>query len=156
MGKLRQKLAGEPKVSRGLRDCPRHLKGRARSAWTFWSEELAVMNLDRRPDSMMLEGACMAYEEAVYAYEILLKQGRLIAKRAVDPKTKEITVIDVKRHPAIVIEHKALTQMRAFCSEFGLSPISRTRLTLEKKDNATEDLMAILSRPREPKRETVQ
>jgi len=42
-------------------------------------------------------------------------------------------------------------QVRAFCSEFGLSPVSRTRLAIERKDEATEDLEAILGRAREPR-----
>jgi P27 family predicted phage terminase small subunit len=156
VNKLRAKLAGEPKASRGLPACPRHLKARARYAWNFWAEELAAMNLDRRPDAMMLEGACVAYEEAIYAYEILQKQGRLIAKRAVDPKTKEIVVLDVKRHPATVIGHKAWIQLRAFCSEFGLSPVSRIRLTIDSAKETEQGLMAMLSQPRQPKQTTVQ
>jgi hypothetical protein len=27
--------------------------------WRFWREELEAMDLDRRPDAMMLEGACV-------------------------------------------------------------------------------------------------
>src|ERR1700732_1535001 len=76
--KLKARIAGEPKATRGLPPCPPHLKGRAREAWEVWSEELAFMAIDRRPDAMMLEGACVAYETAVYAYEIIEKQNRLI------------------------------------------------------------------------------
>jgi len=31
-------------------------------------------------------------------------------------------------HPALHIRHRAPMQMRAFCGEFGLSPVSRARL----------------------------
>ena len=161
--KLEAKLAAEPRASKGLGDCPRHLRGRARAAWNFWSEELAAMNMDRRPDRMMLEGACVAYETAVYAYETLEKQGRLIAKRkmvtkrVLDPQTNamvetsELLVVDVKTHPAVIVQRSAWMQLRAFCSEFGLSPVSRQRVAAEKKDDGLEDLAALLSRPREPK-----
>jgi len=161
--KLAEKLAAEPKASKGLPGCPRHLRGRARYAWNFWSEELAAMNLDRRPDAMALEGACVAYETAVYAYETLEKQGRLIAKRkmvtkrVLDPatnamvETSELVVVDVKTHPAVIVQRAAWMQLRAFCSEFGFSPVSRQRVAVEKKDDGLEDLAALLSRPREPK-----
>jgi phage terminase small subunit len=39
--------------------------------------------------------------------------------------------------------------MRSFCSEFGLSPISRMRLVIDKEDAGEADLMNLLSRPRE-------
>src|SRR6266852_4438003 len=96
--KLEAKLAAEPKAARGLPACPRHLRGRARAAWNFWAEELRAMNIDSRPDAHMLEGACVAYEQAVDAYETVRKQGRLIAKRIVDRKTNTRVVVDVKTH----------------------------------------------------------
>ena len=147
--KLEQQLAAEPKASRGLPSCPEHLKGRARDAWAFWSSELAAMDLNRRPDGPMLEGACCAYEAAIDSYETLQKQGRLIAKKALDPVTNRLVVVDVKSHPSVRIGNQAWALMRAFCSEFGLSPVSRTRLAIEKQDDGEEDLMALLTRPRD-------
>ena len=44
------------------------------------------MRLACRPDAQMLEGACVAYAAAVNSYETIHKQGRMIAKRAIDPK----------------------------------------------------------------------
>ena len=72
--RLEQKLEAEARGSRGLPRCPAHLRGRARKAWHFWSEELEFMNIDCRPDAQMLEGACVAYEAAVDAYETIQKQ----------------------------------------------------------------------------------
>jgi P27 family predicted phage terminase small subunit len=147
--KLEQQLAAEPKASRGLPPCPEHLKGRAREAWMFWSEELASMDLDRRPDAHMLEGCCVAYDAAVDAYETIQKQGRLIAKKALDPATNKLVVVDVKPHPAVRQGNQAWALMRSFCSEFGLSPVSRIRLAIEKQDDGEADLLELLGRPRE-------
>ena len=147
--KLDQELAAEAKASRGLPPCPDYLKGRARDAWQFWSEELAAMDLDRRPDSHMLEGCCVAYDAAVDAYETIQKQGRLIAKKALDPKTNTLVVVDVRPHPAVRQGNQAWALMRAFCSEFGLSPVSRIRLSIEKEDGGEADLLELLGRPRE-------
>ena len=149
--KLAQQLAAEPKASRGLPSCPKHLKGRARAAWIFWSEELAAMAIDCRPDAHMLEGACVAYDAAVDAYETIQKQGRLIAKKAVDPTTNKLVVVDVKPHPAVRQGNQAWALMRSFCSEFGLSPVSRMRLAIEKEDVGEADLLELLGRPREKK-----
>jgi P27 family predicted phage terminase small subunit len=161
--KLLQKLGAEPKASRGLPRCPPHLKDRARRAWKFWSAELAAMNLDCRPDAQMLEGACVAYESAVEAYEMLQKQGRLVAKRILDPKTNELVVVNVKSHPAVAQMNAAWVLLKAFCSEFGLSPVSRSRLAIEKPSAGEADLMELLAQPREsrtlqeqPPEETIQ
>jgi P27 family predicted phage terminase small subunit len=160
MGKLAEKLAAEPHPTRGLPGCPRYLKGRARSAWTFWAAELADMQIDRRPDAQMLQGACVNYAKAVQADLILEKDGLLVTETFVSPVTGEVLTTKIKRHPADLISNSAWRQVRAFCSEFGLSPVSRTRLSIvEAKDSAIDDLAKILSRPREPKpkpSETVQ
>jgi P27 family predicted phage terminase small subunit len=159
MGKLAEKLAAEPKASKGLPDCPRHLKGRARHAWTFWVAELEGMGLDRRPDSMMLEGACVNYARAVEADLIVAKDGMIVEEIAMIGENHDEPVVMKRRyHPAITVSNAAWRQVRAFCGEFGLSPVSRTRLSIEKKDSAVEDLMSILGKAREPKvkPETVQ
>ena len=151
--RLEQKLEAEVKVARGLPKCPPHLKGLARKAWRFWSEELAHMNLDCRPDALMLEGACISYQAAIQAYETIQTQGPLVAKRILDPETNKLVVSNVKPHPAVAQGNAALMLMKAFCSEFGLSPVSRTRLAIEKPPAEEDELMAILSHPRERKPE---
>jgi len=147
--KLEKKAGAEAKAARGLPKCPKHLKGAARKAWRFWSEELEAMNLDARPDAMMLEGACVAYQAAVECYEVILKQGRLVAKRILDPETNKLVVANVKPNPAVAQMNAAWMLLKAFCSEFGLSPVSRTRLAVEKPPADEDDLMAILSQPRD-------
>lgn len=156
--KLQDKLEAEPKATRGLPDCPRHLRGRARAAWKFWSEELADMQIDHRPDAMMLEGACINYSRAVQADLILENEGLMVEEWGENRESGKRILLKMRQHPAIHVSNAAWRQVRAFCSEFGLSPVSRTRLSIEKKDK-TEDLMEMLSRPRTPKQppqDTVQ
>jgi P27 family predicted phage terminase small subunit len=152
---LEARLAAEPKVARGLPPCPEHLKGLARKAWQFWSEELEVMNIACRPDAVMLEGACAAYQTFVRMHERIEEQGELVAKRERNPTTGQMEVVDVRPHPGLAIRDRALALLRSFCSEFGLSPVSRARLTAEPVDTTEEDLWSILSRPR-PKKESAQ
>lgn len=149
--KLQAKLDAEPKATKGFPACPRHLRGRARAAWKFWTEELEAMGIDKRPDSMMLEGACIGYERAVLADLIVAKEGLIVKESRIDEESGEVVVLKYKNHPAIAISRAAWTQLRVFSSEFGLSPVSRTRLTVEKTDSGEEDLMAILSKPRAPR-----
>lgn len=123
--KLDQKLESEPKAARGLPPCPKHLKGLAKKAWRFCVAELEGMNLDCRPDAMMLEGACMAYQTAIDMYVLIEQQGKLVAKKERNPTTGQLEVVDVRAHPGLAVRDRALALMRSFCSEFGLSPVSR-------------------------------
>jgi len=141
----------EPKATRGLPQCPKHLKGMARKAWHFWADELEGMSLDCRPDAMMLEGACAAYQTFVELYELIETQGKLVAKKERNPHTGQMEVVDVRPHPALYIRDRALMQMKAFCSEFGFSPVSRARLFVERREADGDDLMALLTQPRERK-----
>ncbi len=151
--KLLEKQAREPKATDGLPDCPAYLKKnqRARAAWNFWRKELQRMDMDRRPDMHMLEGCCIAYAETVACFEIIEKQGRVIPRRARDANGNFV-VVGMVAHPAVRQRNQALLIMRAFCSEFGLSPISRTRLAIEPPDDDDDDLMALLSQPRPDRR----
>ena len=147
--KLREQLAAEPKATRGLPDCPRHLRGRERAAWKFWRTELKAIKMDFRPDAMMLEGACVNYARAVRADLMIAKEGPTIDQPIFDRKGKQIGV-RVKNHPALAISAAAWRQMHGFCSEFGFSPIARTRLAIEG-DDGEGDLLSILSQPRQRK-----
>ena len=147
--KLAAKAAAEPKAADGLPECPKYLRKnpRARTAWNLWVKELERMDLARRPDAHMLEGAVIAYAESVACYLLVEKQGRVIARRARDASGNWV-VVGMVAHPAVRQRNQALLIMRAFCSEFGLSPISRTRLSVENPAEEEDDLFALLSQPR--------
>ena len=149
-GKLQQRLEAQVKASRGLPKCPRHLRGRARAAWNLWKEELELMNLDCRSDAMMLEGACVSYERAVEADAMISKEGITITIPIFNKQGEEVGR-RAQNHPAIAISNRAWLLAKAFCSEFGLSPVSRTRLTIERGDTGEQDLWEILRGPRVPK-----
>jgi P27 family predicted phage terminase small subunit len=146
--KLQQKLAAEPRATRGLPLCPRHLSGRARAAWNFWRQELEAMNLDAKPDAMMLEGACVNYARAVKADLAIADEG-LEIHETIYSKDGEEMGYKRKVHPLIAVSNQAWNAVRGFCSEFGLSPVSRTRLTIEKPDTGEGDLMEAITAPRE-------
>jgi P27 family predicted phage terminase small subunit len=146
--KLDDRLASEPAATKGLPECPRHLTGRANHAWKFWAEELAAMDLDRRPDAMMLEGACVNFARAVEADLLVQIEGLVIVQEIKTSKSGEVISIKKKKNPAVDISSKAWSLVRAFCSEFGLTPVSRTRLAIGKEGGKEDDLAALLLQPR--------
>ena len=84
----------------------------------------------------------------------MLQYGCQIEEPIMDSEGQQVGV-KVKNHPAVAVANACWRNVRSFCSEFGLSPVSRTRLTLAKPDTSEADLMEILSAPR-VKREDVQ
>lgn len=147
--KLQERINSEPKCESGFRECPEHLTGMARDAWAFLSDQLAMMQIDKRPDEIMLEGCCVNYARAVQADQQIALEGITVKESTVDQESGEVIVLKVKAHPAVAVSNQAWRQVRSFCSEFGLSPVSRTRLSLEKRPQNEADLMAVLTQPRE-------
>jgi P27 family predicted phage terminase small subunit len=151
--KLQEALNAEPPAAAGFPPCPRHLRGRARAAWNFWAAELAKMNLDRRPDAPMLEGACVNYARAVQADLEVSRVGITVSESTID-ETGEVVLLRVKANPAVAVSNQAWRLVQRFCAEFGLSPVSRTRLAVDKQEKLP-DLAEILSKARAP-RPTIQ
>lgn len=146
--KLTQKLNAEPPAVKGFPPCPDHLSEMARDAWIFLADEIAKMNLDCRPDALMLEGAALNYARAVRADMQVQRDGLVIEEACIDKETGERIVLKMKAHPAVAISNQAWRQVRSFCSEFGLSPVSRTRLSVDRQEKLP-DLADILNQPRE-------
>jgi P27 family predicted phage terminase small subunit len=64
-----------------------------------------------------------------------------IPKKDADGK---VVSIYVAQWPEVAIAKQSLDQVRAFCSEFGMSPSSRSRMSLpgdKEEDKAFEDLL---------------
>lgn len=145
---LERRLEAEPKPTGELSACPKHLTGRARRTWNFWTEELSAMKLSKRPDNQMLEGACVAYARAVAADLILEKEGLIVKENYID-EAGEVHVLKIRKHPAVDISNRSWLIVKAFCCEFGLSPVSRMRLVVPKDAGEDhDDLVRLLSQPR--------
>lgn len=143
INKLKEKLAAEPQPSVGYPECPEHMTGDARAAWEFWASELEMMNLDRRPDTPALAAACMAYATVIEAYSKLERDGSVV-EEAITDKDGEIVGTKYKTNPAFAVWNGAMTNLRHFCAEFGLTPASRSRIRVDKQP-ATRKLDALLT-----------
>lgn len=140
--KLQERLLTEPRAQSGSTPCPDHLTGVARDAWEFLSEQIELMGLNKVPDAMMLEGVCTAYARARSADADIAARGSILD--------------DGKVNPSCGLTERAWTQVHRFATEFGLSPVSRSRLTIEKKDSASQDLASMLNRVRPDRAQPVQ
>ena len=93
----------------------------------------------------------MVFQDASTGLNPVLTVGRQVEEAILDRDTGAIIGQKVKNHPAVAVSNACWRNVRAFCSEFGLSPVSRTRLAIEQTDFSDADLTELLSRPRELK-----
>ena len=103
--------------------CPSHLNGEARKTWSRVGRALIDTGVLTGVDLQGLEAYCVVYarwqdvETQLKLYGVMLSQdGRLFPS------------------PYLKIAEDCLKQMRAWMTEFGITPSSRSRVTAQKKE----------------------
>lgn len=124
------------------------LDGPALAEWNRAAAALAALGILADADLAALTAYCIAWGELIQATEELKprmeeieeeKDGK-IEKRMVKAGGRTIIIRDkdgiVKamiNHPAVARQNAAMRNMRSFASEFGMTPASRERLTIDDK-----------------------
>lgn len=90
----------------------------AKAEWRRVVPELRALNLFTVVDRAALEAYCECYATWRQAQSLLAKHGL----------TFETDKGYVQQRPEVAIVNNALKQMRAFMSDFGMTPSSRTRV----------------------------
>ena len=108
----------EPKPRPAVPDC---LTDAAKAEWERISQELLSLRLLTSIDRAALAAYCQAWGRWVEAEEALKKHGVVVRS----PNGFPI------QSPYLAIANKALDQMRAMLTEFGMSPSSRSRVTAQ-------------------------
>jgi P27 family predicted phage terminase small subunit len=108
----------EPDPEPAIPPCPSHLDKVAKKEWRRVSNELLALGIISRLDRAALGGYCDAYGRWAEAARQIQKYGLIFKSPSGYPMPS----------PYLAILHTALDQMRAFLTEFGLSPASRSRV----------------------------
>ena len=122
-------LPNEVKPPPGCPKPPVTLDAEGMRAWAYLSPQLEPLGLLTKVDGYALAGLCRSVSVAVAADAILAKDGLMVPGRF-DLMTE---------HPMVKVSKTAWAEVRAFCTEFGLSPAARTRIgapTKGKSDDA--------------------
>jgi P27 family predicted phage terminase small subunit len=128
-GTLRKhRKRNEPEPEIALPECPPHLEGEAKSEWESMSEQLFSLGLLTRIDKAALAGYCQAWADWVEAMHEL-KRGKVLRAKTGYPILS----------PWWSIANKANEQMRAYLTEFGLTPASRSRIDLKGPGKPTKN-----------------
>lgn len=118
----------EPKPPQRKPSCPKHLVGEARKEWDRMSKQLFELGLLTEVDRAALAGYCQAWARWVQAEEEMGKK-----------EFKMISLTD-SGYPVVSpwmgIATQAMKQMLRFLTEFGMTPASRSRVTVNKEAEA--------------------
>ncbi len=118
----------EPDPKSEIPSCPKHIQGESRREWKRITKELGALGLLTRVDRAAIAAYCDAYGRWTEAASKLSEKGLLVKAPSGYPIL----------NPYLSIINSALDQMRKFLTEFGMTPSSRTRINVAKK-NEDED-----------------
>ena len=110
----------EPKPRPVAPECPAWLLAEAKREWRRVAPELERLGLLTMVDGAAFAGYCQAYGRWVQAERALKKHGL----------TTETSTGYLAPRPEVVISRQSLQLVKAFCSEFGLTPSARGRMTV--------------------------
>jgi P27 family predicted phage terminase small subunit len=112
----------EPKPRAGLPSCPSHLNAAAKAEWKRLVVELQAIGILTRIDRAVLAGYCQAWGRWVEAEEKLKETPPLIRTPAGY----------VQLSPWLTIANRERELMLRYMAELGLTPSSRTRLSVDR------------------------
>ena len=126
----------EPNPEQSTPTCPSHLDSSARTEWRRITKELSELNLLTEMDRSALAAYCQAYSRWVEAENGIKKSGLVV----------ETTNGNVIQSPLVGIANTALDMMRKFLVEFGMTPSSRSRITVGGKKKSEDPAEAYFAK----------
>lgn len=114
----------KPKVKRP--SAPRFLEGEAKKEWNRMVKLLLPLKLISEVDRAALAAYCQAWARWIDAEQHIQRDGMVVS-------TDKGNLI---QSPYVGIANSAMKQMRAFLVEFGMTPSSRSRVSVPTDDDA--------------------
>ena len=129
--------ANEPKPKPTIPKCPAWLGPIAKKEWRRVVPELDRLGLLTCVDGAALEGYCESYGKWVEMTQFLKK----FEKQGYMFKTPSGYM---QQLPQVSMAQRYLVLVKAFCSEFGLTPSSRCRMTMPGQAEEDDPMEAML------------
>lgn len=147
----KRKKQNEPQPDLDFGPRPPYLDDLAASEWDRVIEHVRNLKMFTVLDRSVMEAYCVAYARWREAEELVIKNGGLVIKY----KGKWMT------NPAFTAAHKCMDQMRRIAAEFGFTPVSRSRLSIDLKPKDADadffdDDSTKLPKPGEAKRAALE
>lgn len=124
----------EPKPEKKAPRCPAWLAPEAKKEWRRMSRQMENLGVLTQVDAAAFAGYCQAYARWKEAEEFISKHGTIF-------KTPSGYIQQV---PQVSVAQTYLKIMRDFCSEFGLTPSSRSRITTNAATESDDPMERLL------------
>jgi len=116
----------EPRPRKELPSCPDFLQGTARKEYFRIGRKLERIGVLTEVDDLALIGLCQSWAEYLEATEQARKTGMLVKAPSGYPIF----------NPYVVLANQALKRVKAFLTEFGMTPSSRSRIVATPPDDS--------------------
>lgn len=111
-----------PEFARSAPDAPMWLPQEARDEWNRVVPELDRLGLLKSIDRSSLTSYCLVWHRLVEASRTIQREGMIVEEEMTLGRSK------LYRHPALLTAEAASKELRAWATEFGLTPSSEQRL----------------------------
>lgn len=135
-GKRRLNKA-EPRPRPGIPNMPPFMPAAAQTEWKRLTPILEKMGVLTAADGAALAAYCKLHAQILQAEAAIQKFGIITAQ--VDQATG---VAVLKKNPAVTVKAESLRLVKAFLLEFGLTPASRSKLTVAEGRDLQPDVKA--------------
>jgi P27 family predicted phage terminase small subunit len=148
----RRPLPKQPSFGAKPPSCPAHLDATAKAEWRRIVGMLATAGVLALTDRAALAAYCQLYSRVVKLEKVVQKDGEVLSetieKRHYAKGGEEVVQKRTKyyRSPYAIELHSAYDQMKAFIVEFGLTPSSRQRLSVDPPAPEVDPLEELLKR----------
>jgi P27 family predicted phage terminase small subunit len=109
--------------------CPPHLRGEARKQWRKIAKDLYGSGLLTKIDRPALSAYCTCWDRWLQAEDHVREHGVILRTKTGYPV----------QNPSLAIAAKAMKQMMAILTEFGMTPSSRARIHVEPEHGTSAD-----------------
>lgn len=118
----------EPTPPKGTLRCPTWLEAEAKKEWRRLAPSLEAMGALTSVDITAFSGYCQAYARWKEAEEFISQHGSIF----------QTPSGYVQQVPQVSIAQQNLKIMQSFCSEFGLTPATRSRIIANSGEGTDE------------------
>lgn len=130
----------EPKPQPGAGKCPSFLSREARAEWNRIVPELERIGVLTMVDAGAIAACCQLYGRWIQLERDINNEGNSIEEPCFDKEGNPTGTI-IKINPKVTAARQTLQQYRAYCTEFGLTPSSRSRIVVAGGANEDDDIL---------------
>lgn len=141
--KIKNLGKNEPKPAPIAPKCPAWLSKDAKKEWKRVAPELERLGLLTQLDMVALSGYCESWAQYKKAIEFIHDHDDVYPITDAEGNIKYLQQV-----PQVSMANKAIANVRALCSEFGLTPSARGRIQVPGKEDQVDEMEKMFNKNR--------